>query len=74
MICEDHGSDREHTVSRYILEQTALKLFCFDALSGRYDQLTDVPSLDRIKRFRNRGYNVLATSSPFWEARIRTLA
>ncbi len=70
VICEDHGNDREHTVSRHILEQTALRLFCFDPRSGRYEQLTDVSSLDRIKRFRNRGYNVLATSSAFWEQRI----
>lgn len=74
VICEDHGSDREHAVSRYILEQTALKLFCFDPLTGHYEQLTDVSPLDRIKRFRNRGYNVLATSSAFWEQRIRTAA
>jgi len=74
VICEDHGSDREHTVSRYVLEQTGLKLFCFDPLTGRYEQLTDVSSLDRIKRFRNRGYNVLSTSSPFWQQRIRAAA
>lgn len=73
-ICEDHGNDREHTVSRYILEQTALKLFCFDPQTGRYEQLTDLSPLDRIKRFRNRGYNVLATSSAFWQQRIRAVA
>jgi len=48
-----------------------MKLFCFDPLTQRYEQLTDVSALDRIKRFRNRGYNVLATSSAFWEQRIR---
>jgi FkbM family methyltransferase len=73
VICEDHGHDREHSVSRYILSQTALKLFCFDPQTGRYERLNDVSSLDRIKRFRNRGYNVLATSSPFWEQRIRAV-
>jgi FkbM family methyltransferase len=70
VICEDHGNDRAHRVSRHLLEQTDLKLFCFDPRSGRYEPLTDVSSLDRIKRFRNRGYNVLATSSAFWEQRI----
>jgi len=71
VICEDHGSDRQHTVSRHILTRTVMKLFCFDPLTQRYEQLTDVSALYRIKRFRNRGYNVLATSSAFWEQRIR---
>jgi FkbM family methyltransferase len=71
VICEDHGGDRDHTVSRHILTQTAMKLFCFDPVTRRYEQLTDASALDRIKRFSNRGYNVLATSSAFWEQVIR---
>ena len=71
VICEDHGSDRNHTVSRHILEQTPLKLFCYNLESGRFESITDVGTLDRIKRFRNRGYNVFATTSPYWEKKLR---
>ncbi len=71
VICEDHGSDRNHTVSRHILEKTPLKLFCYDLELGRFENITNVTALDRIKRFRNRGYNVFATASPYWEARLR---
>ena len=70
VICDDHGSDRHHTVSRYILEETHLNLFCFDPALGQYARLLDLSPLDRIKKGKNRGYNVLATASSFWEERI----
>ena len=70
IICEEHGNDRHHSVSRYILQHTAMKLFCHDPATGRLEHLTDLSPLDRIKRFSNRGYNVLATASPFWQQRI----
>ena len=70
VICEDHGNDPHHTVSRYILEQTPLNLFCYDPSLGYYARLMDLSPLDRIKKAANRGYNILATASPFWEERI----
>lgn len=72
VICEDHGSDRNHTVSRYILEKTQLKLFCYDSENVSFVNITDTASLDRLKRFRNRGYNVFATASVFWEEKLIT--
>ena len=30
LLCEEHGNDPNHTVSRYILEQTPLKLIVYD--------------------------------------------
>src|SRR6202040_2836395 len=30
LLCEEHGNDRQHTVSRYILEETLLKLIVSD--------------------------------------------
>ncbi|MBX9711799.1 MAG: FkbM family methyltransferase [Xanthobacteraceae bacterium] len=73
LICEEHGNDRNHTISRYILANTKLKLFCFDPATRRFEHLEDVSALDRIKTSTNWGYNILATSSPFWEARIRAI-
>ena len=70
VICEDHGSDRHNTVSRYILEETPLNLYCYDPALGHYFRLLDLSPLDRIKKAANRGYNVLATASSFWEERI----
>ena len=70
VICEDHGNDRSHEVSRHILKNTRLNLFCYDPEARRYIKLHDVAPLDRIKKAVNRGYNVLATSSAFWESRI----
>ncbi len=73
LICEDHGSDRNHTISRHILANTVLKLFCFDPATRRFEHLEDVSALDRIKASTNWGYNILATNSPFWQARIRAI-
>ena len=33
LLCEEHGNDPSHTVSRYILEQTPLKLMVYDPRS-----------------------------------------
>lgn len=70
VICEEHGSDRNHTVSRYIIEQTPMKAIVFDPLTGRFEPLTDLAVLDRIKVAPRVGYNVFATASAFWEQRI----
>lgn len=71
VICEDHGSDRSHTVSRHILEKTPLRLFHYDVELLRFEPIIDVATLDHVKRFRNRGYNVFATASSYWDERLR---
>jgi hypothetical protein len=74
LICEEHGNDPNHTISRHILASTKLKLFCYDRATGHFEHLRDVSSLGRIKQNSNVGYNVLATGSAFWEGRIRALS
>ena len=70
VVCEEHGSDRNHTVSRCIIEQTPMKAIVFDPLTERFEPLTDLAVLDRIKVAPRVGYNVFATPSAFWEQRI----
>jgi len=70
IICEEHGNDPDHTVSRYILEQTPLKLIVCDPRSNRFETVTDLSILDRIKVSSHVGYNVFGTASAFWQARI----
>jgi FkbM family methyltransferase len=74
VICEEHGNDPDHTISRHILANTHFKLFCYDPATGHFEHLRDVSSLGRIKQNSNVGYNVLATASAFWESRIRALS
>jgi FkbM family methyltransferase len=74
LICEEHGNDPNHTISRFILGNTKLKLFCYDPATGHFEHLRDVTALGRIKQHSNVGYNVLATASTFWESRIRALS
>ncbi|MDE2379073.1 FkbM family methyltransferase [Bradyrhizobium sp.] len=73
IICEEHGSDRSHAVSRYILEKTPLKLFVYDPRSNRMETVTELSILDRIKVSTHVGYNVFGTASAFWQDRIDAL-
>jgi FkbM family methyltransferase len=73
LLCEEHGNDPKHTVSRYILEQTPLKLIVYDPGSNRLETVTELSILDRIKVSSHVGYNVFGTASAFWEGRINAL-
>ena len=73
ILCEEHGNDPDHTVSRYILEQTPLKLMVHDPRSNRLETVTELSILDRIKVSSHVGYNVFATASAFWENRVNVL-
>ena len=73
VLCEEHGNDRNHTVSRYILEQTPLKLIVYDPRNNRLETVTELSILDRIKVSTHVGYNVFGTASVFWQNRINTL-
>ena len=73
LLCEEHGNDRAHTVSRYILEQTPLKLIVYDPSTNRLETVNELSTLDRIKVSSNIGYNVFGTASAFWQDRIDAL-
>jgi FkbM family methyltransferase len=73
ILCEDHGNDPSHSVSRYILEQTPLKLIVYDPRNDRFETVTELSILDRIKVSTHVGYNVLGTASAFWENRVHGL-
>jgi FkbM family methyltransferase len=73
LLCEEHGNDPNHTVSRYILDHTPLRLIVYDPLSNRLETVTELSILDRIKVSSHVGYNVFATASAFWQDRIRAL-
>jgi FkbM family methyltransferase len=65
--------DPLHTVSRFILEQTPLKLIVYDPRSNRLETVTELSILDRIKVSSHVGYNVFGTASAFWQNRINAL-
>jgi len=73
IMCEEHGNDPDHTVSRYILEQTPLNLIVYDPRSNRLETVSELSILDRIKVSSHIGYNVFGTSSAFWQERIVAL-
>jgi FkbM family methyltransferase len=73
LLCEEHGNDPDHTVSRYILEQTPLKLIVCDPRSNRLETVSELSILDRIKVSSHVGYNVFGTASAFWQDRINDL-
>jgi FkbM family methyltransferase len=73
ILCEEHGNDPDHTVSRYILEQTPMKLIVYDPRSKRLETVSELSILDRIKVSSHVGYNVFGTASAFWQDRINAL-
>src|ERR1019366_2835958 len=73
LLCEEHGNDPNHTVSRYILDQTPLTLIVYDPRSNRLETVTELSILDRIKVSTHVGYNVFGTASAFWLDRINAL-
>jgi phosphopentomutase len=73
ILCEEHGNDPQHTVSRYILEQTPLKLIVYDPRSERLEIVNELSILDRIKVSSHVGYNVFGTASAFWLDRVNAL-
>ncbi|MBC7576785.1 MAG: FkbM family methyltransferase [Tardiphaga sp.] len=73
IMCEEHGNDARHTVSRYILDQTPLRLIVHDPVSNRFETVTELSILDRIKVSTHVGYNVFGTASVFWLDRINSL-
>jgi FkbM family methyltransferase len=73
LLCEEHGNDPQHTVSRYILEQTPLKLIVYDPRSKRMETVNELSILDRIKVSTHVGYNVFGTASAFWQDRFNAL-
>lgn len=70
VICEDHGSDHTHAVSRHLLANAALKVFIFDPEARGYVPVVTTAVLDRIKRYKWVGYNVFATSCSLWEEQL----
>ena len=73
VLCEEHGNDRQHTVSRYILEKTPLTLMVYDPQTSRLETVKELSILDRIKVSTHIGYNVFGTASAFWQSRIKVL-
>jgi FkbM family methyltransferase len=73
LLCEEHGNDPAHTVSRFILEKTPLKLLVYDPRTRQLETVTELSILDRIKVSSHVGYNVFGTASAFWQNRIDAL-
>jgi len=70
VICEEHGSDRTHGITRHLINELSLNVFVFDPVRCRFIRLDDIRRLDRIKKHAWVGYNVFATSSGLWEQRL----
>lgn len=73
VLCEEHGNDPLHTVSRHILEETPLKLIVYDPRSDRLETVSELSILDRIKVSSHVGYNVFGTASAFWLDKVDAL-
>jgi FkbM family methyltransferase len=72
-IVEDHGSDRSHSVTRHLLGELRMRVFWLGEKPGQMKEIKSVDVLDSIKTGRRIGYDMVATKSPFWLARLERL-
>lgn len=71
VIYEDHGSDQEHTISKFLAESHGMRLFAHD--NNRFFELTDLAELNSLKTNRRKGYDFFATRSQVWLDRLAGL-
>ena len=71
LIYEDHGSDREHNVSKHLKEKHGYQIFYFH--EGFAIEISDLTALDEIKTNRRYGYDLIATKSLYWLGEILKL-
>ncbi|MBN9250069.1 MAG: FkbM family methyltransferase [Mesorhizobium sp.] len=67
-IYEDHGSDRSHETTRHVLDAMKLRVFWLGGDKAR--ELKSADELNRIKKSRRTGYDMIASRSPFWLQRL----
>jgi FkbM family methyltransferase len=72
-IYEDHGADRTHAITRKVLGDLGLRVFWIGEGREEACEITNVRQLDRIKRSKRYGYDLVATRSPFWLERLSAL-
>lgn len=70
-VFEEHGSDPSHAVTRHALDVLRLRVFWLG--EGESKEIRSANELDRIKRFRRNGYDMVASRSPFWIERLERL-
>jgi FkbM family methyltransferase len=63
-VYEEHGSDPLHETTRHVLDVMKLRVFWLG--EGRARELTTADELDRIKKSRRAGYDMVASRSRFW--------
>ncbi len=67
-IYEEHGSDPTHETTRHVLDALKLRVFWLGGDKAR--ELKSADELNRIKRSRRTGYDMIASRSPFWLKRL----
>lgn len=68
VMYEDHGSDKNHEVSRYFLETLGMQIF--DTERGGCCRINSLEELAAIKTNPRVGYDFIATNSNHWLSKI----
>jgi FkbM family methyltransferase len=68
-VYEDHGSDRSHETTAFVLSSLGLRVFWLGREDGG-QEITNLNQLDAIKKSRRFGYDFAASKSPFWVERL----
>lgn len=69
LIYEDHGSDRQHSLTRHIMTELRMRVFAWHR--GAVFEVRSPEQLTALKPNRRVGYNFFATRNDFWAVRLR---
>jgi FkbM family methyltransferase len=72
IVYEDHGNDRDHEVTSYLMQEAAMRAYAYD--KHRFFRLQSPRDLDALKVNRRRGYDFFATRCEFWQEKLERLA
>lgn len=70
-VYEEHGSDPTHETTRHVLENLKLRVFWLG--DNQRGEIHSIDQLAGIKKSRRYGYDMVASASPFWIARLERL-
>jgi FkbM family methyltransferase len=68
---EEHGGDRDHATTKHAMDELGLRVFWLG--EGAPREVLAAGELDAIKKSRRFGYDMVASRSPFWIARLENM-
>lgn len=73
VIYEEHGSDIDHEISRYLKSHLNMRLYFGGSDGKKMTEITSFDEISKLKTSKRYGYDLFATASDFWVDRLNRL-